>query len=146
MSKKCGGDVLYRKTDCILVMNPTNELLIDDDWGGYSIEKYPNLIHQNSHDERMIKGKKMLEHINQSCIDMWNKYEPNDSSDYLKILETLEEKKGLMMLGRAGTGKSFVIQNIDKIYKEQGKKVGKLAFTNIASLNIGGTTIHKFLN
>tara|TARA_R110000737_G_scaffold95031_1_gene129057 strand:+ start:5095 stop:9072 length:3978 start_codon:yes stop_codon:yes gene_type:complete len=145
MIKKCGGNMLYRKTDCILIMNPTKELLLDDDWGGYSIEKYPRLIHRNSHEDRMIKGNKMMEHIKTSCEGAWTKFNHIDSSEYKQILATLEDKKGLMMLGRAGTGKSFVIKNIDKIYKEQGKKVGKLAFTNIASLNIGGTTIHKFL-
>ena len=145
MIKKSGGDCLYRKTDCALIFNPKNPLLLDDDWGGYSKEKYPKLIHVNKNDERKMKGMEIKKYLDNNIENKWNKLEGDDSSDYEKILNHIEEKGGLMLLGRAGCGKSYVIKNIDKMYKEQGKEVAKIAFTNIASLNIGGTTIHKFL-
>jgi ATP-dependent exoDNAse (exonuclease V) alpha subunit len=49
--------------------------------------------------------------------------------------------KGLLIKGRAGTGKSYVAMQIAKCLKG----VSKLAFTNKAALNIKGKTIHKFL-
>jgi hypothetical protein len=145
MVKKSGGHLLYRKTDCALILNPTNELELDDLWGGYSKEKYPILVHTNKHIERQVKGDNILKHIENDIDKNWSKYDVNDSTDYDKVRELIEDKGGLMMLGRAGTGKSYVIKNIANDYKSEGKGVAKLAFTNIASLNIGGTTIHKFL-
>lgn len=145
MIKESGGELLYRKTDCILVKNPTKLLTLDDNWGGYSKEKYPTLIHQNKNEERLDKGKKIIQHIEKSIDTRWEKFGIDDSSNYKDVIELLEKQGGLMVLGRAGTGKSYVINNIANEYQKQGKKVVKLAFTNIASLNIGGTTIHKFL-
>jgi len=145
MIKESGGELLYRKTDCILVKNPTKLLTLDDNWGGYSKEKYPKLIHQNKNEERLVKGKKILQHIQESIDIRWEKFGIDDSSNFKDVKDLVDKQGGLMVLGRAGTGKSYVINNIAEEYEKEGKKVVKLAFTNIASLNIGGTTIHKFL-
>jgi hypothetical protein len=145
MIQKTGGKCLYRKTDCALIINPTNDLLLDEDWGGYSRETFPTLIHENKEEHRIEQGKKMLYDMDISIAKEWNKYDIDDSTNFGEVQSLLEEKGGLMLLGRAGTGKSYVINNIAKKYKEQGKGVAKIAFTNVASLNICGTTIHKFL-
>tara|TARA_R110002153_G_scaffold75250_2_gene194826 strand:+ start:7493 stop:11491 length:3999 start_codon:yes stop_codon:yes gene_type:complete len=145
MIHKTGGKCLYRKTDCALVINPTNDLLLDEDWGGYSREKYPSLIHENKDENRTIQGDKMIHYMNKAIEKDWEKHDITDSSDYGKVQTLMEKQGGLMLLGRAGTGKSYVINNIAKSYTEQGKGVAKIAFTNVASLNICGTTIHKFL-
>jgi DNA replication protein DnaC len=73
--------------------------------------------------------------------DEWKLHKYNDSNDFEKIKEILIENKGILIQGRAGTGKSYVAQEIAKIIGN----VAKVAFTNKASLNIKGSTIHKFL-
>jgi hypothetical protein len=65
----------------------------------------------------------------------------NDSNDFEKIKEILIENKGILIRGRAGTGTFYVAQEIAKSIGN----VAKVAFTNKASLNIKGSTIHKFL-
>jgi DNA replication protein DnaC len=73
--------------------------------------------------------------------DEWKLHKYNDSNDFEKIKEILIENKGILIQGRAGTGKSYVAQEIAKSIGN----VAKVAFTNKASLNIKGSTIHKFL-
>lgn len=51
------------------------------------------------------------------------------------------KNRGMLIEGRAGTGKSHVVKMISKLFG----RVKRLAPTNKAALNIKGSTIHKFL-
>ena len=72
---------------------------------------------------------------------VWNKKEITVDDDVLKMYE---ENKGLCLIGRAGTGKTYFMKAMAE--KLDSNKVVKLAFTNKAARNLGGQTIHSFLN
>ena len=52
-----------------------------------------------------------------------------------------DSKENLLLIGRAGTGKSTLIQYFTE---KTAKNVVVLAFTGVAAQNIGGQTIHSF--
>ena len=57
-----------------------------------------------------------------------------------KLIKHVKAGKSLLCSSRAGTGKSYLIQKLsDEV------KCVKLAYTNKAANNIGGSTIHKWL-
>lgn len=73
-------------------------------------------------------------------IELPQGYENDESAN--KIFELIEKSNNSYFLtGKAGTGKSTFIHYFTKKTK---KNVLLLAFTGIASINIGGQTIHSF--
>ena len=58
----------------------------------------------------------------------------------------LQQKKGhnLLILGQSGTGKSFLTKRIALDLRKEGKHVAITATTGIASLSVGGNTIHRW--
>ena len=130
-------NVLYRKTDCVVVRDPNPLLKLGEGWGEYREEKLPtNYINCDYlHRLPQIEQPKFIFNYQYADID--------DSSDYKNIHQTLRCNKGLMINGSAGTGKSYVIK---KISEEVGdENVARLCFTNKGAININGQTIHKFL-
>lgn len=141
MQKKCGGDLIYRKTDCIVVRNG-KELELGNKWGEYSEEDFPLYMLNNNDEERKVCSE--CDFLNNELkYDLIT--EITDSSDWKKIAKIIEEGEGLMINGDAGTGKSYVIKNVYKYFTEKDMGVAKLCFTNKGAINIGGQTIHKFL-
>jgi len=71
----------------------------------------------------------------------------NDSSQIDDCFKVLLDYKAFCNVSRAGTGKSYNIMRIEEKFKERfpDATIIKIAFTNKAAINIGGTTIHKFL-
>jgi ATP-dependent exoDNAse (exonuclease V) alpha subunit len=68
---------------------------------------------------------------------------PSAFEEALSIMENT--KKSVFITGRAGTGKSTLIEYFRKRNDEtKKKKVVYLAFTGVAALNIRGGTIHSF--
>lgn len=66
------------------------------------------------------------------------------SKDFNNVLNLLEkERKNLFVTGRAGTGKSTLLQ---LFRKTTTKKHVVLAPTGVAALNVKGQTIHSFFN
>lgn len=69
-----------------------------------------------------------------------SKIELNDK--FLQALELMENSdKNIFITGRAGTGKSTLLDYFKKTTK---KKIVVLAPTGVAALNVGGQTIHSF--
>ena len=60
-----------------------------------------------------------------------------------RALEAYHEGKHLFIHGDAGTGKSFVVNNIVKDAKQKGKVVLVAAPTGKAARNVNGSTIHS---
>ena len=66
------------------------------------------------------------------------------SQDFNNVLNLLEkDRKNLFVTGRAGTGKSTLLQLFRKTTE---KKQVVLAPTGVAALNVRGQTIHSFFN
>ncbi len=147
LAKDVGGECVYRKTDMIVSIGgviPQDKTIkypchYTDTFGKYRVE--PNAEKLNYDFEMNIL--RSVETPNVS--DDWVYWDYNDSNDWKLIIEKAIEKGGMLVKGRAGTGKSYIV--------EQGMKAGllptnaksRLAPTNRAARNIGGTTIHKAL-
>lgn len=59
------------------------------------------------------------------------------------VLKILESGKNVFLTGRAGTGKSYILNYYIKSCKESGKNILMTAPTGIAALNIDGVTMHS---
>lgn len=59
-----------------------------------------------------------------------------------KVINLLKAGANVLMLGSAGTGKSFIIEKIKQLLPE--KKIFLTSTTGISALNIGGSTVHSF--
>ncbi len=55
----------------------------------------------------------------------------------------LTSKENICVLGRAGTGKTYLIKEMERALKEHGEHVVLCAPTGVAAENIGGVTIHS---
>ena len=139
LSTKMGGEVVYRKTDMVVckggVIPELNDLI-----GGYKIEKKEVWRFTPMDMERGVKIKYAERCWNANPLkdSSGNVIPLNDSSKKDDIIKYVIENGGGLICGRAGTGKSFCIQDI-------GDDFVRVAPTNIAARNIGGTTIHKAL-
>ena len=133
MIKKTGGELIGRKTDCIIIKNPKNNLITGNKWGDYRLSSIPKLNNYeitnnfNFIYERDFKEYKTIK----------------DSDEYERILNICLYYGGCLITGDAGTGKSYVIHKITEILGKD--KVVKITPTNKSALNIRGQTIHKFL-
>lgn len=59
-----------------------------------------------------------------------------------KIIENLKDGKNVMMLGIAGSGKSYLINNLQAFLPN--KKVYLTSTTGVSAININGSTVHSF--
>lgn len=147
MIKEVGGECIYRKTDAIVSIGgklPTENTIqypcnFTETFGKYRIE--PNA--ENYFYETLANPYRAV--LTPKLIDDWNWYDFNNSNDWKFILEKAKEKGGMLVSGRAGTGKSFIVKKgIEEGIIPDDPKT-RLAPTNRAARNINGTTIHKAL-
>jgi hypothetical protein len=130
MVKAMGGELAFRKTDCAVTIGGSYPEL-SDEWGGYRESELPKMMGEpKARDAKFVVSKP------------WTVHDVHDSSEWEALLKIAQEQGGILIQGRAGTGKSYAAQQIAKALKG---KVSKIAFTNKAALNIKGKTIHKFL-
>ena len=66
------------------------------------------------------------------------------SQEQRDILTKALDGHSLAILGQSGTGKSFLVKEINKTFREKNKCVQLTATTGIESVNIGGKTIHSW--
>lgn len=131
MIKTMGGRLIARKTDLAVVDGIKKTDFKEEGWGTYKSEKVPHIT--------KVEDVKHLDFHNKRH---WKDYDINDSDDWEKVMKVLTEKGGLLLQANAGNGKTYCAK---QIANKLGNKVKILAPTNKASLNIGGSTIHKFL-
>lgn len=62
-----------------------------------------------------------------------------------KLKELIESKHNIILSGAAGVGKSYQVRKIIETYGDS-KKIALTSTTGIAAANIGGQTLHSFLN
>ena len=158
MGKDIGGEIIFRHTDCIVSLGgkiPENK--ISKEWGDYKLEPV---------DKQKVWTSVMKtdRHIEVKDFQSYWKHTPQftTSSDWKNIINYAIDKGGLLISGRAGTGKSFIPKSafqsgllnlVDKVSVDEYGKETKIyadtksmSFTNKASRNIMGTTIHKLLH
>lgn len=145
MTKAVGGTCIYRKTDCIVCVGgklPEDKTIkypcsYQETFGKYRLvddaENYNYVVEMNV--GRAVETPR----LNQE----WEYWDFNDSNDWKFILETAIEKGGMLISGRAGTGKSHIIKKGIEAGLLSADKETRMSFTNRAARNIDGTTIHK---
>lgn len=151
MIKEMGGECVYRKTDCAVCIggNTINEMEKDENditktWGSFRNEDCSDESVYGRNYKSLMKQDRHI--IIPDLDNYWNNAtEFNSSNQWKDILNYAIENKGLFIDGRAGTGKSFIIhKGVETNILDKDQKY-RLAFTNKASRNINGTTIHKSL-
>jgi hypothetical protein len=152
LMKNIGGTPVYRKTDMVVSV------------GGKLDEKYiadANGIYQDTfgtyyQDDDMEKIQGLSFHFKElgderrvlkPVVDNEWKFNATftSSSQWKEIVEYAIANGGLCIRGRAGTGKSYIIEKGVEAKMLPESEATRLAFTNRASRNINGTTIHKAL-
>jgi hypothetical protein len=134
MAKAMGGNVVAYKVDCAVVVGGNKEIKCDTEWGGYTSCDIPN-----------ITRKEKIDDVDFISDRAWNdnKYlKLNDSDKWEDIYNLLMKNKGLLLQASAGNGKTYTAK---MIASKLGDRVKIIAPTNKAALNIGGSTIHRFL-
>ena len=140
MIKNIGGELVAVKVDCAIIRNPINIPVINsfsnptEKWGKYIECDIP-----------IITKNEICENMDFTADNEWRDYDYNDSDNWEDIMEVLDKKGGLLLQASAGNGKTYVAKQIAKKLIEKGHGVKIIAPTNKAGLNIGGSTIHKFL-
>jgi hypothetical protein len=145
MGKDVGGRVIFRHTDCIVSVG--GKIPIDrmtKKWGDYSVEdKEFNWKSFMKTEERIVK-------FNIPVNEWVDDKRFTSSNQHKEIIEQVILNGGGLIQGRAGTGKTEVVKRELGIWVDDqciGLKdcIKSMSFTNKASLNIHGTTIHKLL-
>ena len=66
---------------------------------------------------------------------------PQQNPDLYRVMTLLNQRENVFLTGFAGTGKSFILRQLKKIYKD---KLVLTSTTGISAVNIGGQTIHSW--
>lgn len=150
LCKDVGGEIVYRKTDCIVSIGgkiPEDKLedkncSYHERFGKYHLEDIEKAMLFNY--ELLMRTDRKVE--TPKLDDEWIDYDEFKSSDdWEKIIQTAKEKGGMLISGRAGTGKSYIIKKGVENGLLHDSNETRLAFTNRAAKNIDGTTIHKVM-
>ena len=64
-------------------------------------------------------------------------------ADKTEVLEALKHSN-VFLTGGAGTGKSYITNEVIADYRKRGKQVVALGSTGVSAVNIGGFTVHSF--
>jgi ATP-dependent exoDNAse (exonuclease V) alpha subunit len=116
------------------VAEGNKETKCDTEWGGYTSCGIPKLT-----------NKEIINDVDFICDEEWNDNKHlklNDSDKWEDIYKLLNDNKGLLLQASAGNGKTYTAK---MIASKLGDQVKIIAPTNKAALNIGGSTIHRFL-
>lgn len=69
--------------------------------------------------------------------------QPNYTTKQQLFIDSVIAGKNIFLTGDAGTGKSFIVKEAQKIFKELKRKFIAVAPTGIAASNIDGATMHS---
>ena len=149
LQMKMGGELVYRKTDAVVVLGGKNitecDKTIRSNWGKETIlsKEEMKLYH---FDFRANDYRGVINPFTHQDDDWnWND-DLTSSSQYKEIIEYAIAKGGLLCCSRAGTGKSYMVQQAVKDKLIEDDKRCRLAFTNKARRNIDGSTIHSAIS
>ena len=149
------GIVLDLNTDCISCYFRNDIFPFDLNSDGKNIN---NFKHDNGDLKYKLEEKNTRLQIERNAKfirkniylyepDKWNIYEDVEDNDFKPLVDKLINlNKSCFITGSAGTGKSELIRQTKLRLDEEGKTYKCLAPTNLAAININGTTIHKFVS
>jgi hypothetical protein len=150
LGKDVGGEVIYRKTDCIVSIGgkiPEDKLedevcSYSERFGKYHLEDVDKALHFNF--DLLMNTNRSVETpvLDEEWID-YNQFK--SSEDWEGIIKMAIEKGGMMIRGRAGTGKTYIIGKGIEAGLLPETAESRLAFTNRAARNIKGQTINRTL-
>ena len=148
LQMKMGGELVYRKTDAVVVLRGTNITESDKthrcNWGKETVLSKEEM--KLYHYEFQANTTRDVENPFKAKDEWdWN-HDLTSSSQYKEIIEYAIKKGGLLINSRAGTGKSYMVQQGVKDGLLPDDKRCRLAFTNKARRNIDGTTIHSAIS
>lgn len=134
--KAAGGfdRLVYRNTDCAVMRDgELPEGLIGAEWGQVKASKLPHWTHSTYLDAptKVPEWRRTLAY--------------NDSDQAAAIAKAIIANGGGLLMGRAGTGKTYVAKAFRDALEAAGQRAAVCAFTNKAALVAGGKTIHRLL-
>ena len=152
LAKNIGGEVVYRKTDMVISVGGKLDKKFEAEDGGYYQDTFGTYYQDTDMDKLQGASYNFMELTEERKVitpklsDDWIDYpEFTNSSDWEAILKLAFEKGGLCIRGRAGTGKSYIIQKGIEAKLLPDNPATRLCFTNRAARNINGMTIHRAL-
>lgn len=145
MGQDIGGEIIYRKTDYLVIRNPKNQVLGTEP-GQYKLEKLPTYIFNykpvRSVDIDWSSAFDIINTNNNNLLKYTNITIINNSNQHQEVINYINANRTLQIRGMGGVGKSHLIKNI--IATGVFKTI-TCAYTNMAAENINGTTINKLL-
>ena len=122
-------------------------------------EEYKEELNKRKHtDERLEKAKEVFIKQKQQITDLEQKNKNLDAeneelftktlllkrdSDFNKVYDLIKQGKNIFVTGGAGTGKSYILQNLVKVVPFLSGNV--TSTTGISAININGVTIHSWM-
>lgn len=152
--KSKGGEVLDLNTDCISCSFPNDVLPFELDGKnikGYYFDDNNKVPKYKLEDKNTrLQVERMPKYSRRNKYELvqkkWKIFNDVKDNNFKPLVDkVLELDQSLFITGPAGTGKSELIRQIKNELDKQEKKYKCLAPTNLAALNIKGTTIHKFV-
>ena len=149
-----GGEVLDLNTDCAtcIFKNVFPFELDGNNIKGYYYDKnnkVPLYKLEDKHTRLQIERMPLYSR-HTSCeyeYLKWRVVNDVEDNNFKPLVDTvINSNKSFFITGPAGTGKSQLIRDIKDELDKNGKLYKCLAPTNLAALNIKGSTIHKFVS
>jgi hypothetical protein len=153
--KEKGGTVLDVSTDCVSAVFPTDELpfeLVDDiNIKGYYYDKAEKFPRYKLEDKtERLKIERMPNHVRTDTYMHkhleFNIFSDVEGNDFIPLVnQILVSNQSWHIDGRAGCGKSTLVNMLQKELKGHGIAYASLAPTNKACRIIDGMTLHRFV-
>ena len=153
--KENGGTILDLNTDCVSCVFKGNDLPFDleDDVnvkGFYYDEAKTIAKYKIEHKDERLKVTRMEKYKRSDMyihtVQNWTLFDDVKDNDFSPLVKAImDNKKSIVINGRAGCGKSTLINNLQADLTQRGIEFITLAPTNKAARIVDGMTMHKFI-
>ena len=147
------GNIVRLATDSAMAMMKSNPTIVESDSiGGLKSLTQEEMLSKLKKGPVKQVGKSEHRKANdEEIISDWNNIDIQEH-DYENECWTdntamnIAELDSCFITGSAGVGKTYLIRRLIDLLESRGEKVYKCAFTNSASLNLEGKTLHRLFN